>query len=242
VSASATTAPGLAHTYEGKQPYTEARPLRVDEIPGLLDDYRQAARNAVKAGFDGVQIHAANGYLIDQFLRDNANFRQDQYGGSIENRIRLLRDVTAAVAEVAGADRTAVRLSPNGERQGVNDSNPEPLFVAAASALSEIGIAFLELREPGFDGTNGKADRPPIAPLIRKAFAGPLVLNADYDKAKAQAALGAGKADAFSFGRAFLANPDLPHRFAENIPLTPDKMDTWYTQGSEGYIDYPMAS
>jgi 2,4-dienoyl-CoA reductase-like NADH-dependent reductase (Old Yellow Enzyme family) len=242
VSASATTAPGLAHTYEGKQPYTEARPLRVEEIPGLLDDYRQAARNAVKAGFDGVQIHAANGYLIDQFLRDNANFRQDQYGGSIENRIRLLRDVTAAVAEVAGADRTAVRLSPNGERQGVNDSNPEPLFVAAASALSEIGIAFLELREPGFDGTNGKADRPPIAPLIRKAFAGPLVLNADYDKAKAQAALGAGKADAFSFGRAFLANPDLPHRFAENIPLTPDNMDTWYTQGSEGYIDYPMAS
>jgi N-ethylmaleimide reductase len=242
VSASATTAPGLAHTYEGKQPYAEARPLRLDEIPGLLDDYRQAARNALEAGFDGVQIHAANGYLIDQFLRDNANFRQDQYGGSIENHIRLLRDVTAAVAEVVGADRTAVRLSPNGERQGVNDSNPEPLFVAAASALSEIGIAFLELREPGFDGTNGKADRPPIAPLIRKAFTGPLVLNADYDKAKAQAALGAGKADAFSFGRAFLANPDLPHRFAENIPLTPDNMDTWYTQGSEGYIDYPMAS
>ena len=241
VSSSATTAPGLAHTYEGKQPYTEARELRVDEIPGILDDYRQAARNALEAGFDGVEIHAANGYLIDQFLRDNANFRQDDYGGSIENRIRLLREVTAAVAGVVGADRTGVRLSPNGERQGVNDSNPEPLFVAAAGALSQIGVAFLELREPPFDGTNGKADRPPIAPLIRKAFAGPLVLNADYDRAKGQAALDAGEADAISFGRKFLANPDLPYRLANEIALTPDRIETWYTQGSEGYLDYPAA-
>ena len=242
VSSSAPTAPGLAHTYVGKQPYAEARPLRLDEIPGVLDDYRRAARNAIAAGFDGVQIHAANGYLIDQFLRDNANFRQDAYGGAIENRIRLLREVTAAVAETVGADRTAVRLSPNGERQGVNDSNPEPLFAAAASALSRVGIAFLELREPGFDGPNGKADRPPIAPLIREAFTGPLILNADYDKAKAQAALDAGEADAFSFGRKFLANPDLPHRLANDIPLTPDRTETWYTQGAEGYIDYPLAS
>jgi 2,4-dienoyl-CoA reductase-like NADH-dependent reductase (Old Yellow Enzyme family) len=242
VSSSATTAPGLAHTYEGKQPYTQARPLRVDEIPAILEDYRQAARNAMQAGFEGVEIHAANGYLIDQFLRDNANFRDDEYGGSIENRVRLLREVTAAVAEAIGADRTGVRLSPNGERQGVNDSNPEPLFVAAAAALSQIGIAFLELREPGFDGTNGKADRPPIAPLIRKAFAGPLVLNADYDKAKAQAALDAGEADAFSFGRKFLANPDLPYRLRNDIPLTSDKIDTWYSQGADGYTDYPKAS
>jgi 2,4-dienoyl-CoA reductase-like NADH-dependent reductase (Old Yellow Enzyme family) len=241
VSSSATTAPGLAHTYEGKQPYAQARALAVEEIPGILEDYRQAARNAMAAGFDGVQIHAANGYLIDQFLRDNANFRQDDYGGAIGNRIRLLREVTAAVAGVVGADRTAVRLSPNGERQGVNDSNPEPLFEAAARALSQIGIAFLELREPGFDGTNGKADRPPIAPLIRQVFAGPLVLNADYDKAKAQAALDAGAADAISFGRKFLANPDLPHRFADDLPLTPDRIETWYTQGAEGYVDYPLA-
>ena len=242
VSASATTAPGKAHTYEGKQPYAEARALRLDEIPGLLEDYRVAARNAVAAGFDGVQIHAANGYLIDQFLRDNSNLRDDAYGGPVENRIRLLREVTQAVAETVGADRTAVRLSPNGNSQGANDSDPEALFGPAAAALSEIGIAFLELREPAFDGTFGKAERPPVAPVIRKAFAGPLVLNSDYDAARAQAALDAGEADAITFGRPFLANPDLPRRFAESLPLNKDVMATWYSQGPEGYIDYPFAS
>lgn len=241
VSASATTAPGKAHTYEGKQPYVEARPLRLDEIPGLLEDYRVAARNAIAAGFDGVQVHAANGYLIDQFLRDNSNLRDDAYGGPVENRIRLLREVTQAVADAVGKDRTAVRLSPNGNSQGANDSNPNALFGAAAAALSEIGIAFLELREPGFDGTFGKAEVPPVAPVIRKAFAGPLVLNSDYDAAKAQAALDAGEADAITFGRTFLANPDLPRRFAENLPLNKDNMATWYSQGPEGYIDYPFA-
>jgi 2,4-dienoyl-CoA reductase-like NADH-dependent reductase (Old Yellow Enzyme family) len=242
VSASATTAPFKAHTYEGKQPYAEARALRLDEIPGLVDDYRAAARHAVEAGFDGVQIHAANGYLIDQFLRDGTNLRDDAYGGPVENRIRLLREVTRAVAGAVGADRTAVRLSPNGTSQGANDSDPEALFSAAAAALSEIGIAFLELREPGFEGTFGKAERAPVAPVIRKAFAGPLVLNSDYDAAKAQAALDAGLADAVSFGRTFLANPDLPRRFAENLPLTKDEMATWYSQGAEGYTDYPVAS
>jgi N-ethylmaleimide reductase len=241
VSASATTAPGKAHTYDGKQPYGEARPLRLDEIPGLLEDYRVAARNAITAGFDGVQIHAANGYLIDQFLRDNSNLRDDAYGGPIENRIRLLREVTQAVAEAVGADRTAVRLSPNGVSQGVDDSNPHALFGAAATALSEIGIAFLELREPRSDGTFGKAEGAPVAPVIRRLFAGPLVLNSDYDAAKAQAALDAGEADAIAFGRTFLANPDLPRRIAEGIPLNKDVMATWYSQGPEGYIDYPFA-
>jgi 2,4-dienoyl-CoA reductase-like NADH-dependent reductase (Old Yellow Enzyme family) len=242
VSSSATTAPGLAHTYEGKKPYTEARALELHEMPGIIDDYSKAAANALEAGFDGVEIHAANGYLIDQFLRNNANFRNDEYGGDIANRIRLLREVTTAVASTVGAGRTGVRLSPNGERQGVNDDNPEPLFVAAAEALSAIGIAFVELREPGYDGTNGKADREPIAPLIRKAFKGVLVLNADYDGPKAQRALDDGSADAISFGRTFLANPDLPSRIARNIPLAPDDMATWYTQGREGYLDYPTAS
>jgi 2,4-dienoyl-CoA reductase-like NADH-dependent reductase (Old Yellow Enzyme family) len=242
VSASATTQPGLDHTYDGKQPFVEARPLRRDEIPGLLEDYRHAARNALAAGFDGVQIHSANGYLLDQFLRDSTNFRQDEYGGSIENRIRLLREVTSAVAEVAGADRTSVRLSPNGDRRGVNDSHPEPLFEAAASALSRIGIAFLDIREPGYDGTFGQADRPPIAPLIRKAFKGPLILNTDYDQAKAERALDEGQADAIGFGRPFLANPDLPHRFAHGIPLTPDDMATWYSRDEKGYLDYPAAN
>jgi 2,4-dienoyl-CoA reductase-like NADH-dependent reductase (Old Yellow Enzyme family) len=242
VSASATTAPFKAHTYEGKQPYTEARALRLDELPGLIDDYRSAARNAIEAGFDGVQIHAANGYLIDQFLRDKTNQRTDAYGGSIDNRTRLLREVTRAVADTVGADRTAVRLSPNGESQGVNDSDPEALFGAAAAALSEIGIAFLEVREPGFEGTFGKAERAPLSPLIRRAFAGPLVLNSDYDAARAQAALDAGLGDAVSFGRPFLANPDLPRRFAEHLPLTKDDVRTWYSQGPEGYVDYPFAT
>ena len=242
ISASATTQPGMDHTYDGKQPFVEARALPVAEIPALLDDYRRAARHALSAGFDGVQIHSANGYLIDQFLRDSTNFRDDDYGGPVENRIRLLKEITTAVAEVAGADRTSVRLSPNGDRRGVNDSNPEPLFSAAATMLSDIGIAFLDIREPGFQGTFGQADRPPIAPLIRKAFKGLLVLNTDYDKARAQASLDEGAADAIGFGRAFLANPDLPYRLQKDLPLTPDDMATWYTTGTEGYLDYPVAS
>lgn len=131
VSASATTAPGDAHTVSGKKPYEQARALELSEIPRVIDDYVKAANNAMTAGFDGVQIHAANGYLIDQFLRDNSNLRTDEYGGPIENRIRLLREVTQAVVGTVGADRTAVRLSPNGETQGADDSNPVALFTAA---------------------------------------------------------------------------------------------------------------
>ena len=241
VSSSATTAPGKAHTYDGKQPYAEARALRIDEIPALLADYRHATANALAAGFDGVQIHAANGYLIDQFLRDSANKRTDEYGGPVENRIRLLREVAETVISVAGAGRTAVRLSPNGDTQGCNDSNPEDLFAAAATALSALNIAFLELREPGMGGTFGKADRPPVAPTIRRHFAGPLVLNSDYTGPTGQAALDSGAADAIAFGRTFLANPDLPYRIEHNLPLTPDVMATWYSQGAEGYTDYPTA-
>ena len=239
VSASATTAPHKAHTYEGRQPYAEARPLRADEIPLLLGDYARAAANALRAGFDGVQIHAANGYLIDQFLRDSSNLRDDDYGGSIANRVRLLREVTQTVAETVGAGRTAVRLSPNGDSQGVDDSQPHLLFQAAAEALDEIGIAFLELREPGPDGTFGKAAVDPVHPLIRKAFAGPLVLNSDFRLEQAQSALASGAADAIAFGRTFLANPDLPERLRRNAPLNPDEMATWDSQGPEGYVDYP---
>lgn len=242
VSSSATTAPAFAHTYAGKQPYTEARALRPDEIEGLLDDYVRATRGAIEAGFDGVQVHAANGYLIDQFLRDGTNLRDDDYGGPIDNRIRLLREVTQAVAGEAGAGRTAVRVSPNGERQGVNDSDPEALFVAVARALGALDIAFLEVREPGFEGTFGKAERAPIAPLIRENFAGPLVLNSDYVAQTAQAALDEDRADAISFGRTFLANPDLPFRIAGGLPLNPDDQATWYTQGREGYTDYPAVA
>jgi len=241
VSASATTAPGEAHTYDGKQPYVEARPLDLDEIKRLLDDYAHAARNAIAAGFDGVQLHAANGYLIDQFLRDNSNFREDIYGGSIENRIRLLAEVSQRLAETIGGDKVGVRLSPNGNSQGADDSNPHALFPAAAAELDRIGVAWLELREPGFDGTFGKAEVEPVHPLIRQVFTRPLILNSDYDAASGQAVLDRGEADGIAFGRTFLANPDLPHRFAEGIALTPDDMATWYSQGAEGYIDYPAA-
>jgi N-ethylmaleimide reductase len=242
VSASATTAPGKAHTYDGRQPYIEARPLAIEEIPRLIGDYVSAARNAIDAGFDGVQLHGANGYLIDQFLRDGSNQRTDAYGGPIENRVRLLREVVEALVDAVGKDRTAVRLSPNGDSQGVDDSNQAALFPAAAATLNSLGIAFLELREPGPDGTFGRSDRPPVAPLIRKAFKGPLVLNSDYDFARGQAAIAQGAADAITFGRKFLANPDLPHRFANNLALNADDQKTWYSQGAEGYVTYPVAA
>ena len=242
VSSSATTAPDNAHTYDGRQPYQQARELRRDEIPALLDDYRRAARNAVEAGFDGVQIHAANGYLIDEFLRDGTNLRTDEYGGPIQNRVRLLREVAVAVAETVGADRTGVRLSPNGAIQGCNDSNPEPLFVAAAEALQDVGVAYLEMREPGENGTFGTSDHPPIAPSMRKAFTGPMILNSDYDPARGASTVAAGDADAIAFGRPFIANPDLPRRIADGLPLAKDFAKTWYSQGPEGYIDYPTAA
>jgi len=241
VSSSATAAPGDAHTYDGKQPHVRARPLRLDEIPRLLDEYRAAAANAIRAGFDGVQLHAANGYLIDQFLRDGANRRADAYGGPVENRIRLLREVTQALIETVGPGLTAVRLSPNGESQGVNDSDPHTLFPAAAAALSELGIAFLELREPAPDGSFGKADVAPVAPAIRAVFNRPLVLNSDYDLARATAALNSGVADAIAFGRPFMANPDLPYRLAQGIAFQPVDMARSYTRGGEGYTDYPTA-
>jgi 2,4-dienoyl-CoA reductase-like NADH-dependent reductase (Old Yellow Enzyme family) len=238
VSSSATTAPDYAHTYEGKQPYAQARPLALDDIPALLEDFRKATRNALQAGFDGVQIHAANGYLIDQFLRDGTNFRDDIYGNSIENRIRLLKEVTQAVADVAGFDRTGVRLSPNTNDQGVMDSNPEALFVAVAQALAELGVAHIELREPPMNGSYGKSERPAIAPLIRKVFTGTLILNSDYDLTRAESALTSGLADAISFGRPFIANPDLPGLLEKLAPLIQDDMATWFTQTRDGYLDF----
>lgn len=242
VSASPTTAPGQAHTYDGKKPYEEARALGIDEIPRILGDYERATRNALAAGFDGVQIHAANGYLIDEFLRDGTNNRTDAYGGTPENRIRLLREVTERVISVAGAERTAVRLSPNGETQGTIDSNPIAVFVPAAQMLSDLGLGWLELREVGRNGTFGSTDQPKLSPQIRQVFKGPLVLNQDFSLEEAEMAVAEGRADAISFGRKFLANPDLPGRFQTGHALNKDEMATWYSQGPQGYIDYPAVS
>jgi N-ethylmaleimide reductase len=240
VSSSALTAPGMAHTAAGKQPYTEPRALRIDEIPRILDDYRRAATNAMAAGFDGVQLHAANGYLIDQFLRDGVNARTDDYGGSIPNRIRLLSEVTTALVDSVGSGRVSVRLSPNGATQGADDSNPVALFTAAAAELDRIGIAFLELREQAPDGTFGATDVPRVSPDIRPVFKGPLVLNQDYTKAKAMADLNSGLADAISFGRPFISNPDLVERLRVDAELTPDNFKTWYSEGAEGYTDWAV--
>lgn len=242
VSSSATSAPGRAHTYDGRAPYAVARPLATDEIAAIVEDYRIAARNALRAGFDGVQIHAANGYLLDQFLRDNANHRGDLYGGSIDNRMRFLLEVAAAICDEIGADRTSVRLSPNGDAQGVNDSNPEPLFAAVARALDPFGLAFLELREPPRSGTLGLPDRDPIAPVIRRHFSGKLVLNSDLTRDDAERLVAEGAADAISFGRFYISNPDLVRRFAHDLPIAGYDRDTSYARGPEGYTDYPAAA
>lgn len=240
VSASATISPVNAWTYDGPQPAHRARALAIDEIAGIVTDFARAARNAIIAGFDGVQIHAANGMLIDQFLRNSSNHRDDIYGGGVENRIRFLCEVTRAVAVAIGHSRTSVRLSPNGETWGVDDSDPTPLFTAAAAMLDDIGIAFLELKEHRPDGTLAATDVPRQSPMIRPRFKGPLVLNSDYDLDRAQADLDSGLADAISFGRPFIANPDLVERLRAGGPIAPADPATFYTQGIEGYLDYPM--
>ena len=241
VSASATRAPGQAHTPEGKKDFAVARPLRLDEIPRLIDDYALAAENAKKAGFDGVQLHAANGYLIDQFLRNGTNLRDDDYGGSVENRTRLLREVTERLISIWGADRVSVRLSPNGDSQGVDDSDPASIFGEAARVLHALNIAFLELRQPGPDGTFGSTDVPQQDALIRSIYKGPLVLNSDYTVDKAEADIASGRADAISFGRPFISNPDLVERIRVGAAFAPNVNvpQSWYFPGDAGYIDYP---
>lgn len=246
VSASATTAPDRATTYDGEQLYVEARPLELEEIKGVVADYRRATANAIKAGFDGVELHAANGYLIDQFLRDGTNHRTDAYGGSVKNRLRLLLEVVEVMVEEAGGDRTAVRLSANDMTQGCDDSNPELLFLTAAEELNRFNLAFLEVRASRPLATTYspkgvlRVPKRNLAPPMREIFTGPFVLNQDYKLEDANAALAAGETDAISYGRAFIANPDLPNRLVKNAPLAPDDMATWHGKGAEGYTDYPF--
>ena len=241
VSASATRAPGNAHTPEGTKLFEPARALEIGEIARVVDDYGHAAENAKKAGFDGIQLHGANGYLIDQFLRDGTNLRTDAYGGSPANRVRLLREVLERLISVWGASRVSLRLSPNGESQGADDSNPPAVFGEAARVVEELGIGFLELREPGPEGTFGRTDVPKQNPLIRSIYKGPLVLNSDYDAATADAAVSEGRADAIAFGRPFISNPDLAERIRVGAEFAPNVNvpKSWYMPGPEGYIDYP---
>jgi 2,4-dienoyl-CoA reductase-like NADH-dependent reductase (Old Yellow Enzyme family) len=238
VSASATTAPTDARTYGGRLPNVQARPLQLGEISSVVHEFVQAARNAIAAGFDGVQLHAGSGYLIDQFMRDGTNQRFDRYGGSIENRLRFLIEIVEAISNAVSPDRVSVRFSPNTITQGAADSDPHLLFTAAAAALSSFGLAFLELREPGPNGIFGITNALPVSSSVRKVFDAPLVLNEDYDLTRAQASVAERKADAISFGRLFISNPDLPERFARTAQLLPDSRAEWYTQGPSGYTDY----
>jgi N-ethylmaleimide reductase len=238
LSSSATLAP----YHKPENPYAEARAATLDDIKQAQEEYAAAARNAIRAGFDGVQLHGANGYLIDQFLRDNVNLRDDDYGGSPENRIRFMKESVEAVIAEVGAGRTGIRLSPNGETQGANDSNPEAVFVPAAKVLNDLGIAFLELRELGPTGSFGTSDVPKLSPKIREVFTRPLILNQEYSFEQGEADVASGLADGIAWGRKFISNPDLVERFRTGAELAADDFKTWYTAGREGYTDYPALS
>jgi len=231
VSASATTAPGEAHTYTGKQPYEQARALDTAEIPRLI---------AKLAGFDGVQLHGANGYLIDQFLRDGTNLRTDQYGGSIANRTRLLAEVTEALIGVWGRGRVGVRLSPNDAANGADDSDIAALFDHAAGVLNDLGIGFLEMRDPPASGTYRAGMGARRAGHLKTIFKGPLIDNSDYTAQTAAAAVAAGEADGIAFGRPYIANPDLVERIAGDHPwASPGDSATWFFGTAEGYAGFP---
>lgn len=240
-SASATCAPGHAHTPEGTKEYETAREMTLEDIKRTIGDYKRAAENAKIAGFDGVQLHGANGYLVDQFLRDKTNLRSDEYGGSAENRTRFMREVLETIIDVWGADRVGIRLSPNGDSQGTDDSDPVATFGAAAKVIEELGLAFLELRQPGPNGTFGQTDVPKQDAMIRDIYSGPLILNSDYSAAEARADVSSGRCDAVSFGRPYISNPDLAHRIKVGAEFAPNKdvPKSWYFPIPQGYVDYP---
>ncbi len=239
-SASETKAPGEAHTPVGRQEYDVARAMTHDDIKRTIDDYGRAAENAKKAGFDAVQLHGANGYLIDQFLRNGTNHREDEYGGPVENRTRFMREVLEAIIDVWGADRVGIRLSPNGDSQGTDDSDPDSIFGAAAQVIEDLGLAFLELRQPGPDGTFGRTDVPQKDSLIRDIYSGPLILNSDYSAQEADDDVTGGRCDAVSFGRPYISNPDLEKRIAVGAEFAPNKdvPKSWYFPIPQGYVDY----
>ena len=241
VSASATTGPDHAHTPTGRKPYEQARAVTLDDIKRIVADYAHAARNAKAAGFDGVQLHGANGYLIDQFLRAGTNHRTDEYGGSPENRTRFMREVLEALIAVWGPDRVSIRMSPNGESQGCDDPDPASIFGQAALVLQELGVSFVELRQPSPEGTFGRTDVPQQDALIRSIYTGALMLNSDYTAGQAEADVGSGRCDAISFGRPYISNPDLAERIRVGAEWSPNVNvpKSWYLPGPEGYIDYP---
>jgi N-ethylmaleimide reductase len=213
------------------------RPLTLEEIPGIVDDFRRAAANAIEAGFDGVELHGANGYLLDQFAKDGANQRTDAYGGSVENRARLMIEATAAVAAEIGAERTGVRLSPVSPANGVSSSDPQAQFDHIVDRLNALGVVYIHVVE---GATGGPRD---VAPFdfagLRRRFSGAYIANNGYDLDLAKAHLASGQADLFAFGRPFIANPDLVARLQSGAALAAINPATIYGGGAEGYIDYP---
>jgi N-ethylmaleimide reductase len=231
-------------TADGKPAsYETPRALETAEIAGIIDGYRQGARNALEAGFDGVEIHGANGYLIEQFLQSHTNLRTDRYGGSIENRARLLLEITQAVIEVWGANRVGVRLSPYGIANGSGEADPMPLYTHVVQSLDPLGLAYLHFIEPRSSGA-GRAEVnhqnvPSAMLLFRPMWRGVLITAGGFTGDTAEAAISAGHADAIAFGRIFISNPDLPRRLRHGFPLTPYNRATFYGGEEVGYTDYP---
>ena len=231
VSSSAIAAKGDVSLVRPKQPYPTPRPLTLEEITGVVEAYRLGAENAKKAGFDGVELHGANGYLLDQFLQDGSNQRTDRYGGSIENRARLMIEAVDAAISVWGPGRVGVHLAPRGDAHDMGDSDLSATFTYVAKAMKERKIAFLMAREHRADDSLG--------PALKAAFGGVYIVNEGFDLEKAQAALASGEADAVGFGKLFIANPDLPARLKAGAPLNAWDGATFYSPGPAGYVDYP---
>jgi len=244
VSASAVRPAGEAFTADFKRvPFETPRALETEEIPLIIEAYARAAENAMQAGFDGVELHGANGYLIEQFLQDSTNIRTDRYGGSIQNRVRLLTETVDALIDLWGAPRVGVRLSPFSNVNDANETDPLSLYREAIGILSSRHIAYLHLIEPRvnaglIEDQNLKAPSS-VAALFRQSFGGALITSGGFSRESADSLIRAGIADAIAFGRAFIANPDLPHRFAIGAPLNPYDRSTFYGGSEKGYIDYP---
>jgi 2,4-dienoyl-CoA reductase-like NADH-dependent reductase (Old Yellow Enzyme family) len=231
VAPSAIAPKGNVSLVRPERPFVTPRALETDELPGIVAAYRKGAENAKAAGFDGVEVHGANGYLIDQFLQDSTNHRTDAYGGSIENRARLLLEITDACIDVWGANRVGVHISPRGDAHTMGDSDPAATFGYVARELGKRKIAFIFARE-------SLGDRR-VGPALKAAFGGPFIVNEKFTLDSAQAVLAAGEADAVAWGQLFIANPDLPRRLEENAPLNTPIPATFYARGETGYTDYP---
>jgi N-ethylmaleimide reductase len=243
VAPSAIAPEGEAATYTGMKPFVTPRALEISEIPQIVEQYRLGAKNAIAAGFDGVEIHGANGYLIDQFLQDNTNQRTDIYGGSLENRARFLMEVTEAVVAECGSDRVGVRLSPSGTFNSMYDSHRAATFSYAVKELNRFNLAYLHLVAPRVEGFGTAEDQPELgADFFRTIYNGTIMTAGGYTLETGNAAIASGHADLVAFGRLYIANPDLVERFTINAPLnTPDR-NTFYGGDEKGYTDYPTLS